>query len=151
MNNWILSTQTGGNITRKWLGRDQEFSLWLVLLKGDVGILMSNTQYQFICFQFLFWLPPTQKVYVDNFCVSMWWKDLQNHISYISLQSNRPCKNIYSCERQETLEWKERRALSSFYFLKFVSSLYPALMSANSKIMIRHIEQPGQDCEHITD
>ena len=59
-------------------------------------------------------------------------------------------KTFYSCERQKTLEWMERRALSGFYFLKFASSLYTALMSANSEIMIEHIRQTGQDCENRT-
>ena len=57
-------------------------------------------------------------------------------------------KTFYSWERQETLEWKERRALSGFYFLKFLSSLYSALMSANSEIMITHVGQLGQDCKN---
>ena len=153
MNNWILSTQTGhspaaGNITRKWQGRDLDFSLWC---HDNILWMWGRLKSGFISsLQFLFrvlWLPPTLRVYVDNFCVSMWWKDLQNHISYISLQPNRPCKNILFLWEAKTLEWKERRALWGFYFLKFVSSLHSALMSANSEIMIKHIRQMRQDCK----
>lgn len=42
---------------------------------------------------------------------------------------------------KKRLERKERRALYSIYLRKFLSSLYRALMSANSEIMIKQIRQ----------
>ena len=110
MNNWILSTQTeqrGKEISREIsrstpvdsLNQSSLFEPCQAIghahgpFKGCWCLSTYNRSFTCGSFQFL-GLAPALRVYGDNFCVWMWWKDLQYHISYISLQPNRPCKNI---------------------------------------------------------